>query len=359
MYGGHNKQYSVYGKTQKEAKDKLRIKIYEISCGEIIQENKMTTSEWCDIWLQEYTNDIKPLTLASYKGIVKNHIVPLVGNIRLQELTSVHIQKAYNALNQNNISAKTIQNIHGVMHRLLEQAIKIGYIRTNVSNACVLPKPNRAKINLLNEEQIGRLLAGLSDDVYSDVFFVTLFTGMRQGEVLGLTWDNIDFDNNILIIDKQLLKDVNKSTGEQFCFAPTKNSKSREIAVPECVMNIFRKRLKIRQTRMAILDEFDKKWSNLVFTQNNGKHLIHGTVREKYKDFVTKLGIPNSRFHDLRHSYAMISLQNGDDIKTIQDNMGHHCSAFTLQTYAYSTKKMKKVCANRMDEFVSSIGKKE
>ena len=354
-----NSLKSIYGKTQKDVLTDLRRIFNEIFNGEYIKPVEMTVSEWFDIWLEEYTIDIKPLTYASYKGIINKHIRPVLGDFELQKLTPIHIQKLYNRLSNKGMSAKTIQNVHGVIHRALKQAMELNYLRTNVSEACKLPKVRQTEIISLDEMQIQEFCRNMKNDVYSDVFFTALFTGMRQGEILGLTWECVDFINNTIHINKQLLKDVNKPEGEKYCFAPTKNNKTRTIIAPQCVMDILRRRHNMQGQRMrkTILDEYTQKWSNLVFTQDNGKHLTHGTVRMNYKKIVEDLGIPDIRFHDLRHSYAMLSLQNGDDIKTVQGNLGHHSASFTLRTYAYSTKNMQKLCAKRMDDFVKKIAK--
>lgn len=351
-----NKQHSLYGKTQKEIKEKLRKKLNELDENAVLEGDDMLVSTWLDIWLKNYTSNLKPLTQSTYLSTIETHLKPNIGDKTLRTLTTNDIQKIYVDLLKNGRSAKTIKNTHGVMHKTLEQAVKLHYIKYNVSEACVLPKVMPKEINPLDEDNIIDFLDAIKGDPYEQIYFVTLFTGMRQGEVLGLTWDNIDFNENIIYLNKQLIK--KRDGSNEFYFGTLKNGKSRVIYISQIVANVLkdRKRIQSRDRRAAGAGWLAKgQFKNLVFTNEFGEHLVHHTVYKHYKKIVKSIGIEESRFHDLRHSFAVISLQNGDDIKTVQESLGHHTSTFTLQVYAHSTRRMKTESARRMDDYIQGI----
>ncbi len=351
------KQHSIYGKSQKSVRERLRLILCRVDEHRDIDCVDISVSEWIDIWMKNYTSNIKASTLATYKGTIETHLRPNIGDKKLRNLTANDVQIIYTKMQEQGLSPKTIKNTHGIVHKMLGQAIKLHYLKYNVSEACVIPRVERKEISPMNEADIANFLAAIKGDKYESVYFITLFTGMRQSEVLGLTWDCIDFKNNTIYLNKQLVRDRNQYT--EFYFSSLKNGKSRKIYISESVSEALKQRkvLQEKEKKMAGKNWIgdNTEWSNLVFTNDVGWHLNHHSVYKHYKRIVKEIGIGEKRFHDLRHSFAVISLQNGDDIKTIQETLGHHTSGFTLQVYAHSTNFMKKESANRMDEYIRSL----
>lgn len=188
---------------------------------------------------------------------------------------------------------------------------------------------------------------------YEVVYVTTLFTGMREGEVLGLTWDCIDIKGGTITIKQQLQKV--RATGGEYILALTKNGKTRIIAPASYVMQILTNQRKVQYEQRL---KAGPAWSNplnLVFTNACGRNLCAQTVYLHFKKLAAAAGVPAARFHDLRHSYAVAALRSGDDIKTVQGNLGHHTAAFTLDTYAHVTEKMRQESARRMDSFIEGI----
>jgi integrase len=184
---------------------------------------------------------------------------------------------------------------------------------------------------------------------------VTLFTGIRQGEALGLCWDSINFDSGTILINKQLLKDKNNG---QYYLTSIKNDKYRNITPAPFVMAALRnEKQRQEESRLMVGDENWNNPDNLVFTNELGEHLKHVTVYKNFKKIVRELGLDDIRFHDLRHTYAVTSLQSGDDVKTVQENLGHHTAAFTLDIYGHVSERMKQESANRMEQFINGIRK--
>lgn len=350
---GKQIQKSVYGKTQKEVRQKLSKIISEIDEGTYIEPSKMKLSDWLDIWLSDYIGNVKPSTVKSYTDHVKLNIEPYIGNVPLVKLNTPMIQSTYNELLRNKgLSAKTVKNVHGVLHRALDQAQKLGYLRTNPSCAVILPRIQPPPINVLDDSDLIRFLQEIKGNPYERVFYVTVFTGLRQGEIMGLTWDCVNFGNNTLFINKQHGK---VKGGNEYVFSSLKNDKPRLVEVASEVMDVLKKQKEWQEHWKAKLGSAWDNSDNLVFTTEMGRYLSNQTVYLAFKKVVKKLGLDNVRFHDLRHTFAVNSLKAGDDIKTVQENLGHHTAAFTLSTYAHVTSSMKHASANRMDQFIKSV----
>lgn len=348
---GKQVQRSVYGATQQEVRKKLAQLTAAIDAGTYKEPCKMTVGQWLDIWQKDYLGGVKPRTVEAYQGTIKNHIKPAIGCIKLEALNAHTIQKLYNDLS-GELSAKTVKNVHGILHRALQQAVKIDYIRFNPADGCELPRIERKEIKPLDTEEIGAFLKCIQGHKFETVYIVTLFTGMRLGEVCGLLWDCVDFDKGIIRIDKQLQR-IPGSRG-QFRLISTKNSKGRTITPASSVMELL-KQHRAQQNELRLKAGAFWHDDGYVFTTDTGEHLSPHTVYHNYKKVVEAIGLPDARFHDLRHSYAVAALQSGDDVKTVQENLGHHAAAFTLDVYGHVTEQMKRESAARMDAFIKSV----
>lgn len=354
---GKQIQRSITGKTQKEVAQKLKAATAAIDAGTYTAPSKMTVGEWLDIWQQDYLGSVKPRTLDSYRTTVETHLKPAFGSVRLDALATHDIQRFYNSLQKGQgpkqpLSPKTIRNVHGVLHKALQQAMELGYLRHNPATACKLPRVEKAEIKPLDSDAIEKFLAVAKGHPYESVYVVTLFTGMREGEVLGLTWDCVDFEKGVLTINKQLQKE-RKGTGAYHLVSP-KNGKGRWITPAQTVMDVLRAQQR-KQAEWKQLAGGAWEDSGLVFTNQLGHHLSAQTVYLHFKKLATEAGYPNARFHDLRHSYAVVALQSGDDIKTVQENLGHHTAAFTLDVYGHVTEQMKQASAERMERFIKTV----
>lgn len=349
---------SVYAKTQKECRIKLHAAINAVDTGTYIELTKMTVGQWLDIWHREYLGNVKQSTSASYKSHIETHIKPNIGAVKLMSLKSHQVQKLYNnALrtedNPDGMSAKNIKNLHGVLHKALKQAVILGYIRSNPTEGCVLPRVEKKEVAFLEEDQIRAMLEAIRGHQFEDVYKVTLFTGLRQGEILGLTWDCVNFDAGVITVSKQLQKE--KKAGGEYRLTSCKTDKVRRISPAPFVMDILRQqRIKQNEARLRAGGFWNNEW-NLVFTSEIGGHLCHHTVYKHFKKIVKELGLPDVRFHDMRHTYAVISIQNGDDIKTVQANVGHATAAFTLDVYGHVSQRMQKESANRMQNYINEL----
>lgn len=344
---------SVYGKTQKEVRLALSKIVSEMDSGTYAEPSKMKVSQWLDEWLASYTMNIKPATRSAYEEHIRVHIKPSLGDIPLKQLSTRDIQQLYtNLLKERELSPKTVRNIHGVLHRTLEQAKLLGYIRVNPADAAVTPRVEKKQVETLDAEDIGKFLAAIRGTKYEYPLFVAVFTGLRQGELLGLTWDCVDFEHGMLLINKQ----HNRAKGDtEFRFASLKNDKARVLTVADEVIDVLKLQKQRQESWAAALGNGWENPDNLVFTTEFGRYINNKILYQNFKRIAKKLGKPDLRFHDLRHTYAVNSLRAGDDIKTVQENLGHATASFTLSTYAHATPGMKRESAKRMTAFIRSV----
>ena len=355
---GKQIQKSVYGKTQKEVAQNLRQITAEIDAKTYVAPCKLSISEWMSIWAQDYLVGVKASTAYLYRRTIELYIDPHLGHIRLDALNAHTVQHFYNELAKPSkpdaapLSAKSIKNIHGVLHKALQQAVLLNYIRYNPTTACVLPKIVKKEIHPLTDQQTAQLLNLLKGSKYEIPLTVDLFTGLREGELLGLIWDCVDFEKGTILVNKQLRRSQRK--GGTYYFSPPKNNKSRTITPAPYVMKLLQAQ-KVQQARQRLMAGPAWEDSGLVFTNEFGRYISYRAIFDSFKRIVKRIGLSDARIHDLRHTYAVNCIRAGDDIKTVQSNLGHATAAFTLDVYGHFTDDMRSVSAQRMEGFIANV----
>lgn len=304
-----------------------------------------TISEWNEYWLSQNCSNLKKSTFFAYKNAVNAHINRVLGQLRLTELSKEDVQLFINSLEigvgiEMPMSPKTIKNVHGVLHKSLEVARSYDYIEKNPADFTILPRYDKPEMHTFTISELNCFMNAISNHPKKVLFTVAIFTGLRQAELIALTWDCVDFDNGSIYIYRQIVKD---KEDKGYSFSSLKNSKPRKIYPAPAVMNL----LKVHRPKNFRNDDF-------IFQSSKGKHYTHAAIYNSFKKVVRRIGCPNMRFHDLRHTYAVLSLQAGDDIKTLQSNMGHHSAAFTLNVYGHCQDEMKYESARKMNLFIAN-----
>lgn len=355
---GQKKRGSVYADTQKECRQKLTATLRAVDAGSYRKTQRYTVSQWLDEWISTYCRDLKPLTIEGYKSKANSRIKPYLGNVQLTALNNVKIQKFYNQLLEGDsdhapLSPKSIKNIHGIFHKALKQAHIAGLIPSNPADNVALPKVKKPELYPLMDEDISRFMAAIKGDRFERLFIVALFSGMRQSEIIGLRWDDVDLDAGLITVCRQLQK--SRSSGEYLFIDETKNGKARIAAIAPSIVTVLKKQ---RAQQMEWKLAAGPLWNNehnLVFTDELGHHIKHNTMIYHFKDIVSSLGLDHVRFHDLRHSYAINALQAGDSVKAVQEQLGHYSSAFTMDTYAAVSNTMRKDSQSRMEGVIKAV----
>ena len=315
----------------------------------------MTVGEWLDTWLKEYLADVKPGTMINYESVVRLFLKPVFGNIPLSQLRTPMIQKFYNKLRTEDRSPQYIKNIHGIFHRALDMAVRVEYLDRNPSTACILPKVVEKPVTPLDVPEQKRFFEALKGNPFEALFLTAVFTGMRVGEIIGLTWDCVDFEHGVIRVEKQLVQ--TRVKGQKYVFGTLKNGKTRVITPAPYILEVLKAHQAVQSAQKKAADDLwdEGDFPGLVFTHPDGSHYSQPTIWKELQDILAAAGLEHHRVHDLRHTFAVNSIIAGDDIKTLQENMGHYSAAFTLDRYGHVTETMRRESANRMQAFIEKM----
>ena len=352
---GKQIQRSVYGSTQKEVRQKLAQITAAIDKGTYQTPNKITVSAWMVEWLNTFcAGKVKLLTFQSYQSIIKNHITPAIGSQELQVVKGLHIQRMYNTMTRAGLSGKTVKNVSAVLHKAFSVALKQGIIAVNPCDAAELPKAERKEIRPLTDSEIPRFLTAIDDSPMRNAFALCLFAGLREGECLGLSWKQVDFERGRITVSQQLQRE--KVKGGRYYIAPsTKSGKPRTVEPPPIAFEYLRaERVKQLENRLKA----GPVWSNsddLVFTDEAGGHYAIYTFYRRFKAIAASIGRPDARPHDLRHTAATVAIASGADVKSVQELLGHATASFTLNVYAHTSEQMMKDTAARVQSYYDNM----
>ena len=261
---------------------------------------------------------------------------------------------------QKALSTKSIRNVHGILSKCLNTAVDLEMIKNNPAERANLPKVVKAEIEPLTEDEQRAFLKAIDSHRYKNLFSTLLFTGLRISEAVGLTWDCIDFKKGTLRVYRQLQRRLAKDGG--FTFAPLKNSKTRIIQLSPYIIGILQEQQKQQRIDKLAAGEtwqgfqtIEEQGIAFVFTDSLGNHLKQDTVRTDFKEICKAIGTPETRVHDLRHTFAVNSLSAGDDFKTVSDSLGHATAAFTLDVYGHVSDEMRQQHALRQQAFIEAL----
>ena len=355
---GKQIQKSVYGQTQREVRQKLAQITAAIDKGIYQAPNKITVAAWMEEWLATFcANKVKPLTLSSYSAMIRNHIVPSIGAVELQAVKGAHIQRLYNSMTAAGLSGKTVKNVGAILHKAFSVAMKQGIIAANPCDGAELPKAEHKDIHPLADDEIPRFLAAIDESPMRNAYALCLFAGLREGECLGLSWAQVDFERGRITVNQQLQQE--KAKGDRYYISPsTKSGKPRTIEPPPIAFEYLRaERVKQLENRLRA----GPIWSNpddLVFTDEAGKHYTFFMFYRRFKRIAASIGRPDARPHDLRHTAATVAIASGADIKSVQDLLGHATASFTLNVYAHTSEQMMKDTAARMQSYYDGLAAK-
>lgn len=369
-YDANGKMRSKYftAKTQEELlfkRDKYKEQQRNGLCAEAA---KITVGEWLDYWYENYIVDkVKVKTRSDYESSIRCHLKPHLGRIKLIELKGMQIQEFYNQLSKNGkikkkggLSPKSIRNIHIAFHKALEQAVYNDFIVKNPSRGVKLPKQVSKPIEILNQKEQRQLVEKCFNHPWGMAIFLTLFSGMRLGEVLGLKWKDIDFKSNCISVNKEVGRiknfDPNIKSKTLLCLRnETKTSSStRNITVGWQIMEKLAKH-KTEQNKHR--KKWEKAYNNLslVFCREDGNLIDPKTFRTFYLNTLKKAGIGHKKFHALRHTFATRALEENSNIKVISKILGHAGIQITLDTYSHVSQDLQQeTMQNLADKLLSA-----
>ena len=342
---------NVLGRSQAEVKEKLKQAIEETQALDVTKAGKYTVGEWMEVWFQDYAKiKVRPSSHQTYQGYIQNHIRPNIGDIPLEKLTSLDLQKLYKKLlaqgrvdrleakgQPKGLSAKTVRNIHQILSSALKLAQEQRLILTNPAEGCALPRVEHQEMKTLTTVQLAFFFREARESGVFELYYLELATGLRRGELLGLKWEDIDLERGDLRVRRQ----VSRINGEV-------------VEAPLKTKNAYRT-LPLAEDTVSVLKEQRRKVGNSpwVFPSPNGGPISPDSVLHMLHRVLKRAGLPKVRFHDLRHTFATLALQNGVDVKTVSGMLGHFSAGFTLDTYAHITSAAQRQAAKTMENVLS------
>lgn len=351
------KRHFVYGNTQAEVKKKLKEKKEQLKNGEQKKKNIYTLEGWILYYLENYKkNEVKITTFCTYMDQFNKHIrEQSIGKVELEKLTSDMLQQFYNSKQSEGYNPKTIKHIYVLINSSLKKAVQLKIIHENMNAATVLPKIKEFRAKTLSVEEVNRIKENAKEEELYPIVILTIYTGMRKGEVMALKWENINFEGKELYVDGSLCN-VPKEMGRdgkivnEYKVLSPKTEKSRRI-IP--LLDIVIEALILQKQRQEkVKSAFSQIYidEGFVFARRDGSCLEQGNFMKKYHAFLDKFGLPSIRFHDLRHTFASLLLEAGESPKVIQELLGHSTITTTMDIYAHVTKKGKVKAIERLDK---------
>ena len=308
-----------------------------------------TVAQWLQTWYDLYAKqNIRESTQLQYSYFMNHLIIPQIGEVPLSQLTGLRLQMLYQELRTSGrthpqrhagqgLSPKTVRSVHLFLHAALEQAVRAGVIAKNPTTECKPPKLERKEMKVIQTEQIGEYLQAAAERNVLPLFFLELTTGLRRGELLALLWSDLDVQNRSISVTKS----VARLDGELVVSKPKTQHSIRTLIVPQQAVDL-------------LIQEHSLHPNNpyLFPSPATGTMYSPETVARIHKRLLKDAGLEDCRFHDLRHTFATLALQNGVDIKTLSGMLGHYSSGFTLDTYTHVTRKMQEEAAEKMGQFM-------
>jgi integrase len=344
------KRKTVYGKTREEAHEKLIEALSNRNRGLVFDANNMKVSEYLERWLADSVRDtVRPTNFERYEQMVRLHICPVLGNLKLKDLTSTHMRGLYREKLDAGLSPRTVQYVHVTLHKVLKKAVMDGLIPRNATEAVKPPQVRREEMRPLAPEQVKVLLQASRDDRLEALYVLAVTTGLRQGELLGLKWEDVDLEAGTLQVRRTL---ATAKGGPQLTAPKTKGSR-RTVRLTQSAVNAFRSHLK-RQ-----LEEIDRAGSlcrenGLIFATETGDPMDRRYITtHRFKPLLKRAGLPQIRFHDLRHTCATLLLGRNVNPKIVSEMLGHASIAITLDTYSHVLPNMQCEAAKAMEDALS------
>ena len=355
------KSYTVRG-TKKQAEAKLAQVLHELNTGEYVEPSKLTFGEYLDRWLADYVRpNLRPKTAAWYEGIVKTHLKPSLGSVPLARLSPLHLQRYYNEALQGGrkgtsygktpgspLSVASVRGHHRAIHAALEQAVRWGLVARNVADAVEPPRiEKKREMRVLGAEEVQRLLdVAYRESRQPELYVLAVTTGMRLGELLGLRWQDI-------VPPVAYVRQALKKAGPNPVFAPPKTQKGfREVWLPPSAVAAL-EAVRVRQQAEKSLAGESYEDYDLVFAQPNGRPLDgHNISQREFKKLLSLAGLPDMRFHDLRHTNATLLLEAGVPAKVVSERLGHSGIGITLDIYSHVLPTMQEQAASKLEEML-------
>ena len=323
-------------KRQQVVREWLHEQHTAVQANLLLKDERLSLGEYLGRFMDDVaSHSLAPSTIRSYNYLIKNHIVPEIGQIKLVSLRPDHLQSLYSKKLKEGLSKRTVQYIHAVIRRALNQAVKWGLLYRNPTNAVTPPRPRRKPHQTLSVEQAKAFLKAVEDHTYFPLYFLAISCGLRKGELLGLQWPSVELERGKIRV-RHTLVDIQ---GNTHLGQPKSDAANRTITIPKSVI----KALKQHQIKTGALEGY-------VFTTSTGHPISPRNLTRHFHSVLKKIGLPRIPFHSLRHTFATILLQSNVHPRLVQEMLGHSTIVLTLDTYSHVIPDHHEEAANEMDE---------
>ncbi|WP_422444285.1 tyrosine-type recombinase/integrase [Thermoanaerobacterium sp. DL9XJH110] len=339
-------------KTRKEAEAAMAEYVAQLEKGMYADSQNLTLEEYLTKWLKDYAEiKVAQTTFATYIDAV-NHIKEYLGHIKLEKLRPADIQAFISHLSrETNLSIRSVRYFYAILNIALNTAVKWQLIAHNPCDAVTPPQKTKQNMQILTSEQVNELLTGAKDTPLYVPILLAVTCGLRRGEILGLYWDSVDLQNNIITVTRSIVKTPDGKILEK---NPKSNAGVRAVTIPDITVKALRAlRKKQLENKLHLGQEY--KDNNLVCCWDDGTPFYPDYLSQGFKKLLKKLNLPdNVRFHDLRHTHATLLLQQGVHPKVVQERLGHSSVSITLDTYSHVLPTLQKEAANKIDDLLNS-----
>ena len=319
----------VSAKTKTDCREKLRRAMSDADRGLIFDVGTLTLGDYLDKWLASIKDTVRQRSWERYEQLVRVHIKPNLGRLKLKDVTRTHLKGLYRERLDAGSSPATVRYIHVTLHKALKDAVGDGLLPKNVADGLKPSKPRRHEINPLNPEQAKALLNAARSDRYEALYVLAVHCGLRQGELLGLKWIDVDIDSGTVQV-RRTMSEARTGRIEE----DPKNGKGRRIELTRSVIAALRAHRERQQQEIEDSDSWQDHglvFPSLLGTPTNSKNLYY----RSFKPILKRAGLPDIRFHELRHTCATIRSMKGQHLKQVQELLGHSSVAITLDLYSH------------------------
>ncbi len=342
------KRKTIYGKTRAEVAAKLTKAMSDRDGGMMFEAGNLKLGEYLRRWLEDSVKDtVRTTTFDRYEQIAKNHIIPVLGDLKLKNVTSTHLRGLYKE-KLRFLSPRTVQYVHVTVHKALKQALNDGLILRNPTESVKPPQVRREEIRPLSPEQVKVLFKAAQGDRLEALYILAVHTGLRQGELLGLKWDDVNLESGTLQVRRTL---VRTKDGPVLAAPKTKSSR-RSVKLTGSATDALRSHLECQQRE---IEEAGSHWkeNGLAFASEIGEPLDRHLVARRCRALLERSGVPKIRFHDLRHTCATLLLLKNVNPKIVSEMLGHATVSITLDTYSHLLPNMQDHAARALDDALS------
>ena len=342
----HNK--TIHG-NKKDAEKYLTKALRERDLGTFVEPSKETVAEYMDKWLETVVKArVREKTHRDYGDRIRLYIKPALGELKLHQVTPEKIQELYNKMLDDGLSPRTVRYAHTILRNALQQAIKWGKLYRNPAELVDLPRQKKEEMKTLSPAEAVRFMEVVVYSPWKALFSLLLTSGMRPGEALGLKWNDIDFDNKRVTINRSLTR----TRGKKWVLEEPKTARSRRTIPLSLTVMQDLKEHRANQAAQKLKNKKKNKYNDqsFIFAAENGEPMNDNNILKRYfKPLLETAGLPDIRLYDLRHTCATLLLSAGENPKVVSERLGHASITLTLDTYSHVLPNMQEAAAEKLE----------